>query len=705
MGLTILTLLFSCSKEDEIKKVFKASDLTFPADKYEVTKKSITLEWKKNEDPSAKYDVFIATKEELTDAEKIKSALVETKCTVEELIPSSTYFWKVKSTNTAGESIDSKVFSFTTASEASALKSPADKATIDGNSVSLEWNKNSDVNAKYDVFLGTNAELTDAEKIATGITDVTFLAKELISGYTYFWKVKTIDSAGKTLESSVFTFTPALNPSALLLPEDKSVIAENSVSLSWAKNSNPNVKYDVFIGNKAELTDDDRVVTKTSDLSYLAEGIKAGATCYWKVNTISDKGAVLETTSYSFSNKYPSTPVQSYPKDKAELIRLTTNLLWSESTLFDGAEVTYNILYAPTADFESKPVKTADLTKTKLSIEGLTENTSYSWKVIARNADGDTTESEVFTFTTHKSPANTLLLPANESTGTMPASLTWEVEDGFTYSVYLSKDPSGFTPGDEMKKDITNGEFNLTNIDQGVTYYWQIRAFNAVGTEFVSKTFSFTTPYLQLSVKEGTFVDKDGHSYKTTIINGTEWLAENYAFIPTDESLWMIPGKSVGDPAYNDVANDANYKKYGLIYSIDAITPFIPEGWHVATDEDWNTLEVIVGMPKDDIEMTGYRGAHAPALRNDDGSWVANALNTVKMNLLPAGFAGPNWSAPGFPCSKITDFETKAWIWTATAKADKAFYRMISNNDTSLTVRRYFEKPSRLMSVRLVKNK
>lgn len=703
MGLTILTLLFSCSKEDEIKKVFKASDLTFPADKSEVTKKSITLEWKKNEDPSAKYDVFLATKAELTDAEKIESALVDTKCTVEELIPSSTYFWKVKSINTAGESIDSRVFSFTTASEASALKSPADKATIDGNSVSLEWNKNSDVNAKYDVFLGTNAELTDAEKIATGITDVTFLAKELISGYTYFWKVKTIDSAGKTLESSVFTFTPALKPSALLLPEDKSVIAENSVSLSWAKNSNPNVKYDVFIGNKAELTDDDRVVTKTSDLSYLAEGIKAGATCYWKVNTISDKGAVLETTSYSFSNKYPSTPVQSYPKDKTELIRLTTNLLWSESTLFDGAEVTYNILYAPTADFESKPVKTADLTKTKLSIEGLTENTSYSWKVIARNADGDTTESEVFTFTTHKSPANTLLLPVNESTGTMPASLTWEVEDGFTYSVYLSKNSDGFTPGDEMKRDITTGEFNLTNIDQGVTYYWQIRAFNAVGTEFVSETFSFTTPYLELSVKEGTFVDKDGHSYKTTIINGTEWLAENYAFIPTDESLWMIPGKSLGDPAYHDVTNDVNYKKYGLIYSIDAITPFIPKGWHVATDEDWNSLEVIVGMPKDDTEMLGYRGAHAPALRSDDGSWVANALNTVKMNLLPAGYATMNSSYTA--CSKIANFETKAYVWTATAKADNYYYRMISNNDTSLTVRRYLEKPSRLMSVRLVKNK
>lgn len=605
IGLAVLSLLTSCSKDDEISKVFKASDLTAPADKSNITEDHITLEWKKNEDSSSKYDVFFGTKAELTDTEKVKTAISETEYKVEKLLSSTVYFWKIKSTNSKGEVLDSKVFSFTTGMKASGLIAPADKAVVVEKTVSLEWAKNTDADAKYNVLLANKADFSDAKEIAKGISLTKHTVENLVGGATYYWKVISINKAGKKFESAVF----------------------------------------------------------------------------------------------SFSNGLPSTTVLNLPKNNAVLVKLTTELSWTKAILFDGAEVSYNVLYAPTADFATKAVKSADLKDTKFSLAGLKEATVYSWKVVAKNAAGNTTESEVFTFTTHTVPVTTLLLPTDGSNGSAPALLTWETKADFTYNVYLSEGKNTFTEANMVKSNALLGKYAPTALKAGTTYYWKINAINSVNTEFESTVFSFTVR----SADEGEFVDRDGHVYKTLKIAGSEWLAENYAFIPEADSnyLWMIPNRPSKDAAYDKPAEDENYKKYGILYTLEAIKEVVPAGWHIATDEEWNALEVSLGMEEAGKTTTGYRGTHASKLRSNDGSWKVEATNSSKMSILPAGKGVFGFGGPG-----VADFGKSAWIWTSTLVVNgygSTYYRKVFNGEEA-GVKRYKDRGVTRMSVRLVKD-
>ena len=74
----------------------------------------------------------------------------------------------------------------------------------------------------------------------------------------------------------------------------------------------------------------------------------------------------------------------------------------------------------------------------------------------------------------------------------------------------------------------------------------------------------------------GTLVDeRDGHEYKTVEINGTTWMAENLKYV-SDNSLCKKDSCDI----------------YGLHYTypFDSTGSICPDGWHVSTTADWDSL-------------------------------------------------------------------------------------------------------------------
>lgn len=129
-------------------------------------------------------------------------------------------------------------------------------------------------------------------------------------------------------------------------------------------------------------------------------------------------------------------------------------------------------------------------------------------------------------------------------------------------------------------------------------------------------------------------MDIDGNTYRTVIIGGLEWMAENLrvtryrngALIPTALSNTEWVNTTAGAYSiypYNQTngvvtSEEEMIAKYGLLYNGYAVMDpqgLAPIGWRVATDDDYKALERIAGMSEEDIQKTGSRGTIAAKLR------------------------------------------------------------------------------------------
>ena len=103
----------------------------------------------------------------------------------------------------------------------------------------------------------------------------------------------------------------------------------------------------------------------------------------------------------------------------------------------------------------------------------------------------------------------------------------------------------------------------------------------------------------------GTVTDTDGNSYKTVKIGDQWWMTENLKVthygngdpIPevTDNTQWS----ALDTGAYCNYGNDAGrVSNYGRLYNWYVINDnrnIAPEGWHVATYDDWTFLIDFLG--------------------------------------------------------------------------------------------------------------
>jgi len=93
----------------------------------------------------------------------------------------------------------------------------------------------------------------------------------------------------------------------------------------------------------------------------------------------------------------------------------------------------------------------------------------------------------------------------------------------------------------------------------------------------------------------GTFTDsRDGKVYKTIKIGNQTWMAENLAYIGngmreiTDDDEWKNNTAYDGWCYMNN--NDSLGAVYGVLYQWESAKNACPEGWHLATSEEWDAL-------------------------------------------------------------------------------------------------------------------
>ena len=137
--------------------------------------------------------------------------------------------------------------------------------------------------------------------------------------------------------------------------------------------------------------------------------------------------------------------------------------------------------------------------------------------------------------------------------------------------------------------------FDLTNYFQtrGETFYNY--AILSAGDNFADKGLGQVTFFTPAGNTIG------GRTYRSVIIGGKEWLAENLDFKFSGLAFGQ-GGTSDSEPRGNYYQNnEATYGKYGILYNWIAVkylednkSSLIP-GWHVPTTAEWDALATAVG--------------------------------------------------------------------------------------------------------------
>ncbi|MCG8308874.1 MAG: fibronectin type III domain-containing protein, partial [Cytophagales bacterium] len=176
-------------------------------------------------------------------------------------------------------------------------------------------------------------------------------------------------------------------------------------------------------------------------------------------------------------NLAPGTVTLSAPVNAASEVAVDALLTWLATAGPDGDIVTYDVYL----DTESNPAKVIsdDQQGTSLAVT-LTGNTTYYWKVVANDGNGNMSQSAIWSFTTiNKGPGEVILTAPEDASSNvaLEAGLSWQAAtdpdgDPVTYDVYFGTDA---TPATIVSAGQTGSTFDPTLVGN-TTYYWKVVA-------------------------------------------------------------------------------------------------------------------------------------------------------------------------------------------------------------------------------------
>lgn len=156
------------------------------------------------------YAVQVATSSAFTTIVYSASGLTTTSASATGLSASTTYYWRVNATNSAGTSAWSSVRYFTTAASsgsapaAPVLASPANGATNQAKTLTLTWNASTGATSYY-VELSRYSTFSTLVGSAT-TTGLSVTASNLSGNTWYYWRVRASNDYGTSAWSSVWNF-------------------------------------------------------------------------------------------------------------------------------------------------------------------------------------------------------------------------------------------------------------------------------------------------------------------------------------------------------------------------------------------------------------------------------------------------------------------------------------------------------------------
>ena len=475
------------------------------------------------------------------------------------------------------------------------LVKPEDKEVMTtSRTVGFSWRKADDAVEGYVLQLAKNNIFTESIDSLTIKPDSTSRRMVLPEDGDYFWRMKALGyqkvegSWSIVRKFEIRTQKPA-SPT-FKSPSDNGTVTTKSPELKWTLVPETK-KYWLQVSKDGNfpannLQVNDSTITETSyNMTAKGKVLEEGVTYYWRLKSINQYYVQSDwAMSYQFtvhSNK-PASPTLKSPSDKGTVTTTSPELTWSQVP----AATKYWLQVSKDGNFPANNLQVNDSTITETSynmtVKGkvLEEGITYYWQIKSINEYNVKSEwATRYQFTVHSNkPASpTLKSPSDKGTVTTTSpELTWsQVPAATKYWLQVSKD--GNFPANNLQVNdstITETSYNMTVkgkvLEEGITYYWQIKSINEynVKSEWATR-YQFTvhsnkpaSPTLKSPSDKGTV---------TTTSPELTW-----SQVPAATKYWLQVSKDGNFPANNLQVNDSTITETS--YNMTAKGKVLEEG-------------------------------------------------------------------------------------------------------------------------------
>ncbi len=462
-----------------------------------ITSSGATITWSTNETSDSQVDYGTTASYGSSSALDANLVTSHTRA-LSGLAASTTYHFRVKSRDAAGNLATSGDFTFKTADPPDTTPptiSGVATSGISSSSATISWTTNEAADTQVDY--GTTASYGYSSALdATMTTSHGRALSGLTAGTTYHFRVKSRDAAGNLATSGDFTFK-SLDPPDTTPPVISGVsssgLTTSGATINWTTNENSDsqVDYGTTTSYGSSTALDASMVTAHARI---LSGLTAGTVYHFRVRSRDAAGNLAITGDYSFQTAEPNdtTPPVISGITSSSIASAGATITWTTNEASDS-----QIDFGPSASYGTSTVLNAGMvTAHSQSLSGLTPSTTYHFRVKSKDASGNLAISSDQTFTTADltdttPPSITGITILNVTSS--GATITWTTDETADSQVEFGPTTSyGFFTLLDTNKVLAHAQM-LNGLLPSTAYHLRVLSRDAFGNLGTSGDFTFTT--------------------------------------------------------------------------------------------------------------------------------------------------------------------------------------------------------------------
>lgn len=596
---------------------------------------NVTLKWAKK-NGAHHYDMQLSANTNFTNLIVDNTNNTDTTYNVVDVLPTlpnTKYFWRVR-VNYQNDSLPncntdwSEPFYFATPYAQAHQILPESLAICVPLNANFSWNKVTGAK-EYRIQVSTSNTFADTLMDIPQISDTTTSVLMPNQNTTYYWRVKAEDTTNVGFWSAIRPFKTTIYAPAALAPLDSATGQALSQQFSWFE-LDTNAVYSLQISEKADFSTKlvDTVNLTKANFDYVFN--RYDFKFYWRIK-VSLNGCTSNWSKPYFFKTLLNKPVLETPTDSALKLPLNISFTWKAVTNASS----YDIEYDTTAAFNSPAGRTGIPTNTIL-INGFAENTRFFWRVRAKNAEGMSAWSDVFTFTTNYQLADIPVLSTPNNASVMipiNVNLVWNKSKlADSYQLQVTEE-NEFSTTIIDTTNLSDTTFALNNLKNYKIYRWRVRAHNKGGYSEWSPIYYFRTIALVPSDQAALISPADAATNTETSVKLT-WKevnrAEAYNVIIAEDKDFTV-----------NVVNDPKvWVVFKNLFSLKPLTKYYwkVRSWNEAGYGPWSevysfTTKAIVSVNEELIEKLKLSVSPNPISSVANISFVLDNSTNGKLEL------------------------------------------------------------------------